>query len=200
MNLKQQKLILHFLKEYEAMLVRSKKQILHPFFKNFFLRNELIDILQQSHFDQDLEEHKIDTLENSELLELIGEDYFILSFLIEKLENGIKATPTMSQEEVHKFFNQIQIDPHYLRDKPVEEWDEYDRSNYYSILFKHGKTRRVFAIFTSDVKDKDKYAVTTKPSFFFDTKEEAEAELQKIIKEQNFKKEDLKIMSLWKIN
>lgn len=132
-------------------------------------------------------------------MELVGEDYFILSFLIELLENGITAVPKMTQTEVHRFFDKIQIDPHYLRDKPVEEWDGYDRSNYYSILRIHGKTKRVFAIFTSDVKSKDKYAVTTKPSYFFDINKEAEKELENIIAKGEFSRDDLVIHSLWHI-
>ena len=88
---------------------------------------------------------------------------------------------------------------HYLRDKPVEEWDDYDVSNYYSILYKHGKTRRVFAIYTSDVKEEDKYVVTTQPSFFFDTREEAEEELERCYEQGLNKWVSLQILSLWKI-
>jgi len=67
------------------------------------------------------------------------------------------------------------------------------------LLWKHGKTKRVFAIFTADVDEKDKYAVTTKPSFFFDTEEEAIAEIENIISEMKFESDELKIMSLWQI-
>lgn len=197
MTIKQRKMIVHFLKAYEALLVKDKKQDLSKLFHNFFSREELIDILEQSYFDQDLEKHHIDTLENPDLLELIGDDYFLLTYLIDKIERGITASPTLSKKEIEAFFEKIGSELHYLYSKPVNEWDEYDVSNYYSLLFKHGKTRRVFAIFTSDVEDKDKYAVTTKPSFFFDTKEEAEAELLRIVADKDFKKKELKIMSLW---
>ncbi len=199
MNIKQRKLVLHFLQQLRDGLVKERNQDINELFNEFFNRDELIDILEHSFAVQDLEEHQIETLDNENLLELIGEDYYILSYLIEKIEAGITSVPKKSQSEIHNFFDQIQIDPHYLRDKPVEEWDEYDTSNYYSILFKHGKTKRVFAIFTSDVKSEDKYVVTTKPSYFFDTKEEAKKEIDNIIVENKFSREDLVIHSLWQI-
>jgi hypothetical protein len=199
MTIKQRKMILHFLKAYETLLVKDKKQELSMLFHSFFSREELIAILEHSYFDQDLEEHHIEDLENSDLLELIGDDYFLLTYLIDKIENSITASPSLSKKEIEAFFERIGSELHYLYTKPIDKWDEYDRSNYNSLLFKHGKTNRVFAIFTSDVEDKDKYAVTTKPSFFFDTKEEAEAELKHILKEKKFKKDELKIMSLWQI-
>jgi|TARA_B110000037_G_C17127386_1_gene508859 hypothetical protein len=117
--------------------------------------------------------------------------------VIEQWKQQITARPTMSQNEVHEFFDKFQLGTHYLRDKPVQEWDSYDVSNYYSILYKRGKVRRVFAIFTDDVNEQEKYIVTTSPSQFFDTKEEAEDELQKCY-EQGLH-DSLKVMSLWKI-
>ncbi len=197
MNLKQRRLIGHFLEMLESQREKQKRQKINPIYLKFFTRAELIDMVLwlYTNYDKQFLADKSDM----ELLKLIGDDMNVLSFCIHKWNESISSIPTMKQEEVHNFFDSIQIDPHYLRDKPVEEWDEYDRSNYYSILFRHGKTRRVFAIFTSDIDEIDKYAVTTKPSFFFDTSEEAEEELKKIIKERKFKKGDLKIMSLWKI-
>lgn len=198
MNLKKRRLIGHFLEMLEKRIENRVAPKINPIFLKFFTRTQLIDMALwlYTNYDKSFLADKSDT----ELLELIGDDINVLSYTIQRWNESITATPTMSQDEVHEFFDAIQIDPHYLRDKPVGQWDEYDVSNYYSILFRHGKTRRVFAIFTSDVEDKDKYAVTTKPSFFFDTKEEAEDELQKILNEKKFKKSDLKIMSLWKIN
>jgi hypothetical protein len=198
MNLKQRRLIGHFLEMLKKRMEKRVVPKISSIFLNYFTRPELIDMVLwlYSNYDKAFLSEKSD----KELLELIGDDMNVLSYTIERWNESITATPTMSQTEVHKFFNQIQIDPHYLRDKPIGEWDEYDRSNYYSILFKHGKTRRVFAIFTSSVKNQDKYIVTSPPKTFYDTKEEAETELKRCIEEEKFKEGDLKILSLWKIN
>jgi hypothetical protein len=199
MKIKQQKLILHFLKQLEMELLKDKSQDLNTFFNNFFSKEELIEVLEHSFFDQDLEEHQIENLETNQLLELIGGDYFILSFLIQKIEIGITSVPKISTSEVDAFFKRTQNELHYLASKPVEDWDDYDRSNYRSLMVKTGTTKKVYAIFTSDVLAEDVYAVTTQPSYFFDTKEEAEVEIENIIAKGEFKSDDLVIHSLWRL-
>ena len=199
MTIKERKIILFFLKKYKAILEKQNNQELDNFFHDFFSREELIEILEHSYFDRDLAEHHIETLENADLLELIGDNYFILTYTIDKIEKSITASPNLSEIEKKEFFEKRNLGTHYLFAKPSLEWDSYDISNYYSLLWKLGKTKRVFAIYTSDVNEEDKYAVTTKPSFFFDTEDEASAELENILKEKKFQREELKIVSLWQI-
>ena len=55
----------------------------------------------------------------------------------------------------------------------------------------------MFGIFTSDVLAEDVYAVSTKSSFLFDTEKEAEEEIEQIILERKFTREELTIHSLW---
>ncbi len=198
MTIKQRKLILHFLEMLEHQLESRKVTTINPVFLHLFSRKELIEIVLWlfTNYDKALLSEKTD----AELLELIGDDINVLSFVIEQWKNNISAVPKLTQEEVHTFFDEIQLHIHYLRHKPVEQWDDYDVSNYYSILFKRGKTKRVFAIFTSDVKDEDKYAVTTQPSFFFDSQEEAEQEVKRICIETKQRASDFVIHTLWKIN
>ena len=199
MTIKEQKIHLFFLKSFLEILKEQKVQKLNTFFENLFSREELIEILEYLYLDG-LDEFKIDNLKNEELLDLIGNDVSILEYYTHVFEEQITKIPELSQKEISEFFERTNNELHYLYSKPIEKWDEYDRSNYYSLLFKSGTTKRVFAIFTSDVDDKDKYVVTTKPSFFFDTQEEAEKELNKILTQEKFKEGDLKIMSLWKIH
>ena len=139
---------------------------------------------------------------DSELLELLNDDANVLAFVIEQWKSNISAVPKLTQAEVYEFFEKMPISAHYLRDKPVEEWDDYDVSNYYfPVIQNMEKTRRVFAIYTSDVKEEDKYVVTTQPSFLFLIPEkEAEEETRAVFMKQGLNKWDsLKIMSLWKI-
>ena len=197
MTIKERKQILYFLESFMTNFESIEENNISSEFLNLFSRKELVEIVLWlfPNYDKSMLFEKTD----AELLELIGDDANVLSFVIERWKNNISAVPTIGQEEVNKFFDDLQLETHYLRHKPVLEWDDYDVSNYYSILFKRGKTKRVFAIFTSDVKDRDKYAVTTKPSFFFDTKKEAEEELLKICKENKQDPLDFIIHSLWKI-
>jgi hypothetical protein len=198
MTIKERKQILYFLEGFLSNLDGHEENNISSEFLNLFSRKELIEIVLWllTNYDKSMLSEKTD----AELLELIGDDANVLSFVIERWKSNISAVPKLSQEEVHDFFDEIQLNIHYLRHKPVEQWDDYDVSNYYSILFKRGKTQRVFAIFTSDVKDEDKYAVTTQPSFFFDTFEEAEKEVGRICNETKPVASDFVIHTLWKIS
>jgi hypothetical protein len=198
MTIKERKLMLHFLELLEQQLENRKVTEINPVFLTLFSRKELIEVVLWilTHYDKSMLTEKTD----AELLELIGDDTCVLSFVIEQWKNNISAVPKLTQEEVNTFFDGVQLHIHYLRNKPVEQWDDYDVSNYYAILYKRGKTKRVFAIFTSDVNEEDKYAVTTKPTFFFDTKKEAEEELERVCIETKRSQSDFVIHSLWKIN
>ncbi len=195
MNIKRQKLILHFLELLEKLWKHRKVSEMNDTLPEYISREELIDIVLWLYDNHD--PSTLSKKSDAELLDLIGDDSCVLSYIIKEWKELITARPTMSQEEIHKFFDKFQLETHYLNDKPVEEWDSYDISNYYSILYKRGKVRRVYAIFTDDVDEQDKYIVTTSPSHFFDTKEEAEEELQRCYKQGQH--DSLKVMSLWKI-
>lgn len=198
MTIKERKRILYFLEALMVNIESIEENSISSEFLNLFSRKELIEIVLWLYKDV-YDKSSLASIENEKLLELINDDVNVLAYVIEQWKNNISTVPQLTQTEVHEFFKRMPLTFHYLQDKPVQEWDDYDVSNYYSLLFKHGKTRRVFAIYTSDVKEEDKYIVSTQPSFFFDTKEEAEEELERCIVKDNLQREDLKIMSLWKL-
>ena len=198
MNIKERKRILYFLEALLVNLESHEKNEINYEFLNLFTRKELIEMVLWLH--KNYEKSMLTEKTDSELLELLNDDANILAYVIEQWKKSINAVPQLNQEEASDFFQHFNLWSHYLRDKPVEQWDEYDKSNYYSLLFKHGKTRRVFAIFTSDVRDEDKYVVTTGPSYFFDTEFEAQEEIQRCIEQENFEEGDLKVLSLWRIH
>ncbi len=79
-----------------------------------------------------------------------------------------------TQEDVLFMCDHLNNPTHYLAQKPIDDWDEYDWSNYRSLKRKATtRIRRVFALFTGSVKEKDKYVVETPPSIHYDTMEEA---------------------------
>ncbi|KGL59147.1 hypothetical protein [Polaribacter sp. Hel1_85] len=106
-----------------------------------------------------------------------------------------KPKPT----EVERILKQLSLYTHYLATKEISKWDSYDYSNFSSLNRKAGVSKKVFAIFTSDVTNEDKYIVTTAPTFFFDTEEEAQEELVLICEERKLKLSDLRIHTLWKL-
>jgi hypothetical protein len=198
MNLKTQKLILHFLKEYQKHFNHLMER--NSFFDDFFSKGELIGIVEHIYGDSCLLKSNTEEFSVNELCSLIKHDSFFLSYLIEKIEAELGAFPSYLQQEVTAFFESVQNEMHYLASKRVEAWDEYDRSNYHSLLRRTGKTKRVFALYFSEVKEEDKYKVTTPPSRLFDTSKQAKKELEKLIQEGKFKVGELKILPLWKMN
>lgn len=198
MKLTTQKLIIYFLKEYEKIYDHSKDR--DPFFEDFFSKDELMEIICHICGDACFENEHLDEYSESELYYLIKHDSFFLSYLIEFLEIELSAMPSFVQADVSKFFESVNCEMHYLANKKVESWDNYDRNNYYSLLRRMGKTKMVYGIFSSDIKEEDKYKVTVFPSEFYDTQEEAQKEMKSILKERKLKTGSLKVMPLWKMN
>lgn len=195
MKLRERKQILMFL-EYLMERIEKEEGTLSENQATLFSDDELIEMilwLYSNTWTKDVLERK----EREELLGLVGDKSNILLWVIERMEQAMTAFPTYTQEEADDFFQRTQNESHYLNSKPLEGWDEYDFSNYRSLLLKTGSTKRVYAIFTSDVLAEDVYAVTTQPSYFFDTRDEAKTELQNIVAEGKFAQEDLVIHSLW---
>ncbi len=139
-------------------------------------------------------------IERSKLLKSISSNRLIMEWTINTLERNITNTLKFTQSEIVEFFSITQQEAHYLNFKPINEWDSYDFANYQNLLRKSGNGKLVYAIFTSDVKEEDKYIVTTKPSFFFDTEEEAETEMERYYNQEQNPRGSLKVMSLWQIN
>jgi len=198
MTIRTQKLILHFLEILQIQYESSEVPQDDFEIKQLLDRKTLIEmnLWVYTHFKETQLQFKTD----EELFENIKNKSTVLFFLIDKLEKQLTATPSYSQKEVNAFFEEVGLHFNYLRTKPVTEWDGYDQSNYLALLLKRGKAKRVYAVFTSDVKEEDKYIVTTKPSFFFDTEEEAEAQMESFYLQPQTPRGSLKVMSLWKIN
>ena len=60
-------------------------------------------------------------------------------------------------------------------------------------------TKRVYALFSSAVAEEHKYILDSPPTEFYDTKEEAETEITRLIQKENYSETDLVVYPLWKI-
>lgn len=196
MKLRNYKQILFFLNRLESFLESEKQDKPSLELLNHYSDSELREMIHWLYRDV-WSKNALGFMERPQLLELINSNYGILLWTIYSLEKSMTDAPNITQSDIDAFFQRTQNELHYLASKPVEEWDEYDTSNYRSLLVKTGTTKKVFAIFTSDVLAEDVYAVTTKPSYFFDTKEEAESEINNILVEGKFTRDELVVHSLW---
>lgn len=196
MKIRTIKRILYFLKDLEHTIETSGNPNVSNELIKHFTDSELREMILWEYKDS-WSKNALGFLPRNELIDLISGDCNILRWTIYDLESKIISLPNYSQNEVDHYFENTQNQIHYLASKPVKNWDEYDISNYRSLMIRTGTTKRVFAIFTSDVLAEDVYAVTTKPSYFFDTKKEAEDEIKNIVAEGKFTQEDLVVHSLW---
>lgn len=78
------------------------------------------------------------------------------------------------QEDVRFLLHFLGCRTHYLNDKPLHQWDEYDQSNFNSLKRKATRSiKAVFAHFDETVEEKDKYEAGHSPDEYYDTHEEA---------------------------
>jgi len=199
MKLREQKHMLFFLQALEKEWEKRENPLISDELIQYLTRDELEDIIIWL-YPKIQKAEILTSKKDTELLNLINENINILRWVIHLVEHSLTQLPKFEQKEISEFFKRTENKIHYLASKPVENWDTYDKSNYYALLAKTGTTKRVYAIFTSDVKEEDKYIVTTQPSYFFDTKEEAEEEMERCYEQGLNKWDSLKVMSLWKIS
>jgi len=105
----------------------------------------------------------------------------------------------IDRKEVWEVLEQLGLHTHYLGTKAVEDWDEYDHSNYGSLLIKAGRAKleKAFVIVVAlDFKNFEHYAV--EPQVFYNTYEEADIQMRELIQTKQYKKSQLKIQKLWK--
>ena len=194
MDIEQRKLILHFLQMLDSTWELALGHTINPLFRNFFDRDGLLEMVKwlHTHYSDDFLVNKTD----QELLGFMGSEKNILLYLIHQMEMGIVSTVTLSPEEVNNAFDGFGLGAHYLRYKPSMEWDEYDKANYYSLLFKHGKVKKAYVV----VEAKENgHAVSTHSEFFFDTEEEANEEMTQLYEQGDYPWDKLKVISLWRL-
>lgn len=178
--------LLQYLKEQE-------NDVLGAFFEDFFTKDEIIDILK-SKFGSNVDGHlKVVRLNKEQLLEYLS-DTDVLNYFLNAWNTEIEQNTAITPIEVFRTLDQLGLQTHYLASKSVTEWDEYDFSNYRSLSGKAGKITTVYGIYDSDVKEEDIEKVTSHPKRFFETYKKAQEELDILIAQGKFKKEELHIL------
>jgi len=111
----------------------------------------------------------------------------------------MKKKKTIDPKEVNEVLSQLGLYTHYLATKPIDDWDEYDHSNWNALLRKSGRGRlkETFAIIVAlDFKKFEHYCM--EPQVFYESFEKAEEQMLHLIKTKQYKKSQLKIQKLWK--
>lgn len=197
MTHKERRLLMFLLERYHKVLVNMPDQKVDMVdFKHFIDKHQLVKMVQ--YHDNDCDSTEREKCSEESLSAMIECESDIVGYAIEMLKKHIEAQPRLTTSEVHSFFTDRGREGHYLMFKPVEQWDEYDCNNYYSLLQKHGATRRCFTIIATDVNNEIYVLNTTDDTaLIFDTEEEALDHLNTCKQKQEFQGFTLSVRSLW---
>ncbi|WP_299217005.1 hypothetical protein [uncultured Dokdonia sp.] len=198
MTLKQQRLFLYFFEVLEAHLRFTESLPLSNEVKALLTREECIKIILWIAPER-YQKAQLENYDEEKLHTLLVTDYNILLYIIDRCRKQLLQPISFSEEEIEMLFTQTNNQIHYLYSKNPKTWDSYDLNNYVSLLAKAGFTMQVFGIYSSSVKEEDKYTVDSLPTLFFDTNEEAETEISRLIEEENYSEGALVVYPLWKI-
>lgn len=193
---KRRLVVQYFLRKLKQRMETDKVNQMDAVWLNIYTKDDLMDIVKWLYVPTVPERIKFDEMDKEELLEAIGDDFHILSYEIEQARLELHENTKITPQSVFNILEQLGQESHYLRDKPIAEWDEYDYSNYRVLSHKAGNPIPVFGIYDSSVSEEDKYFVTTPPPKFFTTEEEAIQALSEMIKTGQLKKGEAKVMML----
>ncbi|WP_430410238.1 hypothetical protein [Kordia sp.] len=196
MNITAQTVVKHFL-----MRLGEGQQFhtgIHPFFKNFFTKQELIDITSYIFNEHELSEVDLKLLTHDELLDIIDDDMSILRFYLNQWEQQLILHESHSTQEVNDTLEQLSNHNHYLRNKMPEDWDKYDRSNFRSMQLKAGKIIKVYGIYDISVTQDQATDVDTPPKRFYETQEQATEVMTTMISENDSEDGYLHVLYLYK--
>lgn len=190
MNSTCKQVLLHFLKQYYQKKSVQKTTSMNSFFKGYFLKEELIKIIT-SISKQLLEGVDLTNRSTDDLLHIINDDIYILKYFIDMLE---KQPSQLSPLAVWRVLEQLGLQTHYLGQKTIAHWDEYDHSNYRGLCLKAGKVKRIYGVYDRMItkKDMDK---ATPPKRLYDNYDTAILAMEQLIREQKFKREEIHILS-----
>jgi len=115
MDITTQIVVRHFLMRLSE---RQQSQTgIHPFFKNFFTKQELIDITSYIFSEHELNEVDLKLLTHDELLDIIDDDASILRFYLNQWEQQLILHESHCTQEVNDTLEQLSNHNHYLRNK-----------------------------------------------------------------------------------
>lgn len=182
-----------FIKMLQQRMQIEKTDKVSIVFASLLSKEELQSIVKWCYKEQFPEQYNLETMEKLELLDVIGDDFHILSYSIEKWRKELeeKVTP----QKVYEVLTQLNLETHYLMSKLLDDWDEYDHSNFRALCQKAGSNEPLYAVFDSSIKEEDKY-IALPFSKYYRTQWEAESALSLLVAQEQFQSHQLKIIML----
>ena len=193
---KRRLVVQYFLRKMQQRMEAEKVNSLDTVFLSIYTKDELMEIIRWAYAPTVPQWITFDKMSEEELLDAIGDDFYILSYEIEQTRLELHQTMKVTPKRVFDTLQQLGMETHYLMQKPIAEWDEYDSANYRALSHKAGNPSPVFGIYDSAVREEDKYFVTTPPPKFFNTEREAMDTLAELIESGQLKEGEAKVMML----
>ena len=193
---KRRLVVQYFLRKLQQRMEADKVKTMDAVFLSIYTKDELMEIIRWAYAPTVPQWIQFDQMSEEKLLDAIGDEFYMLGFEIEQARLDLHQTMKVTPKRVFDTLQQLGLETHYLMQKPIAEWDEYDSANYRALSHKAGNPTPVFGIYDSAVREEDKYFVTTPPPKFFNTEREAMDTLAELIKSGQLKEGEAKVMML----
>jgi hypothetical protein len=194
MNLNKNRLLLmYFIKTLQHSMQNNTSRTINPVFMHILNQEELQDIVKWLYGDKLSEKDNLNTKSKEALLGLVGDDFHILCFTVQKWHEALKEKVTY--QKVYEVLYQLGLETHYLMIKEIEHWDEYDHSNFKSLSKKAGICEPLYAVFKAATCEEDKYSCAPL-SKYYNSKWEAQVQLSYLLVKEHLEEHQLKIMIL----
>ncbi len=187
--------IVYFLKELLKSMEFDKAKEVNPVFLTVFSIKELRAILQWL-FDWNVfQPFEIQNLTKEELLEAIGDEKYILMYIMEQWKEEQEQMILDCNYAVLRICKQVGLDTHYLAEKPFVSWDDFDKKNFNDLVAKAGALIPKYGIFDASVQEEGTYNL---PNFVkrYDSEWEAHVIISLLVAEGKFKEGELKVMQM----
>lgn len=200
MNIKDRLLILEFLKLLKCYLDKDETRKGIPFITLNYLSTDFMRKALKYKDGDTYDEDTLSEMTDLTLCQKLESEQHLINYIIHQWTEHIDVLPKRANDASARFFKSIEKPDHYLCEKPTEAWDEYDISHYHSLLFRLGVSKKAYIIYVTGNQPDEEYAVavTTKESYFFDNQQQVENEIEKIIQEGKYTREDLNVKVVYK--
>ncbi len=148
-------------------------------------------------YDQAIDMHyDLQNVSTDDLLEIIGDNSYILSYIIDNWNDFDSAPPNQFTPEVVKqTLKELGIQRHVLSKKPIEQWDSLDYKTYQTLLKEAGRPYSRYGIVSKEIAQEN-IGVFADQIELYNTEAEARKALFNLQIEQNGDIENLRVVSI----
>jgi hypothetical protein len=150
-----------FLERVKKELKNQNPRTISPFWLSILSKEELHQIIKWLYNQTAKKDSDPYTQNKEELLSLIVSDYNILNYLLSCMDSELVSYNHPTLESLSQILYRLDATDHYLQNKPISLWDNYDLNNYKSLYRKAGLEQPIYGVYDKEMPSAEKY--TTAP-------------------------------------